>query len=121
MIDLIEQYKKTATSTEDPTDFEFLTSQVRCALESPIQGGVVKYINIFITDTSLKGNQKDKTLMLFCKIEECDQVINDGMQAIQSFSQDERMLTKINGDYKSFKETINKVRHYIDGKAVLRT
>lgn len=24
MIDIMEQYKKTATSTEDPTDFEFL-------------------------------------------------------------------------------------------------
>lgn len=110
MIDMIEQYKKTATSTEDPTDFEFLTTQVRCALESPIQGGVVKYINIFITEASLTGAEREKTLVLFKKIEECDSVIYDGIQAIQSFSQDERMLTKIHGDYKVFKETISKVR-----------
>lgn len=36
IIDTIEQLKKTATTTEDPSDFEFLTSQIRAALESPI-------------------------------------------------------------------------------------
>jgi hypothetical protein len=28
------------------------------------------------------------------------------------------MLNKINGDYKNFKEKINKVRQYIDGKVI---
>ena len=36
IIDQVETLKKTATSTEDPSDFEFLTSQIRAALESPI-------------------------------------------------------------------------------------
>jgi hypothetical protein len=75
---------------------------------------VVKYINTFITEGTLKGHQREKTLLLFSKIEECDQVINDGIQAIQSYATDERILTKIHGDYKMFKETINKVRLYID-------
>lgn len=116
IIDSIEQLKKTATTTEDPSDFEFLTSQVRAALESPIQGGIVKFINIFITETNLKSNQRDKTVLLFIKIEECNQIINDGIQAIQTFTKDETMLTKINGDYNSFKETINKVRLYINSQ-----
>lgn len=66
----------------------------------------------------MKGNQRDKTLALFAKIEECDQVIHYGIQAIQSFTNNETMLNKINGDYKNFKEKINKVRQYIDGKVI---
>jgi predicted DNA-binding protein YlxM (UPF0122 family) len=36
IIEQIETFKKTATSTEDYSDFEILTSQIRAALESPI-------------------------------------------------------------------------------------
>jgi hypothetical protein len=82
IIDQVETLKKTATSTEDPSDFEFLTSQIRAALESPIQGGIERFINTFITEANLKGNQRDKTLALFAKIEECNQVIHYGIQAI---------------------------------------
>jgi len=56
IIEMIEQLKKTATQTEDPIDFEMLTSQIRAALESPIQGGIEKFINKFITDANLKGH-----------------------------------------------------------------
>ena len=35
-----------------------------------------------------------------------------------SFTNNETMLNKINGDYKNFKEKINKVRQYIDGKVI---
>ena len=110
--------KKTATTSEDPSDFEFLTSQIRAALESPIQGGIEKFINTFITEANLKGNQREKTLTLFSIIEECDQSIYYGIQAIQSFTSNETMVNKINGDYKNFKEKINKVRQYIDGKVI---
>ena len=116
IIDQIETLKKTATTTEDANDFEFLTSQIRAALESPIQGGIEKFINTFITEVNLKGNQREKTLALFSKIEECNKVIDEGIQAIQSFTTNETMVNKINGDYKNFKEKINKVRMYIDGK-----
>ena len=58
----------------------------------------MKYINTFITDENLK-TKKEKTVALFMKIEECNRVIDEGIQAIQSFTQDETMLTKINGDY----------------------
>lgn len=67
---------------------------------------------------NLKGNQREKTLILFKKIEECNSVINDGIQAIQSFTNQETMFNKINGDYNNFKEKINKVRQYIDGKVM---
>ena len=120
IIDTIEQLKKTATSTEDASDFEFLTSQIRAALESPIQGGIIKYVQTFVTPQNLKGSQRNKTVTLFDKIELCDQMINDGIQAIASFTQEEtmltKMLTKINGDYKQFKEHIYKVRLEIDSK-----
>lgn len=36
IIDTIEQYKKTALASEDHSDYELLTSQIRAALESPI-------------------------------------------------------------------------------------
>lgn len=116
IIDNIDQLKKTATSTEDATDFDFLTSQIRAALESPIQGGIIKYVQTFVTPQTLKGNQRAKTVALFEKMEMCDQMINDGIQAIASFTQEEKMLTKINGDYKQFKEHIYKVRLEIDSK-----
>jgi hypothetical protein len=118
IIEMIEQLKKTATQTEDPIDFEMLTSQIRAALESPIQGGIEKFINKFITDANLKGHQREKTLMLFCKIEECNNIISDAIQAIQSFTNNETMLNKINGDYKNFREKIFKVRQHIDGKVL---
>ncbi len=109
----MENLKKTATKTEDKSDFEFLTSQIRAALESPIQGGIIKYVNTFITEVNLKGYQRQKTLLLFQKIEECEQSIYDGIQAIQSFTSEETMTTKIIGDFNSFKEKINKYRQYI--------
>ncbi len=36
IIDQIETFRKVATSTEDFSDYETLTSQIRAALESPI-------------------------------------------------------------------------------------
>jgi hypothetical protein len=54
--------RKTATTTEDPSDFEFLSSQIRAALESPIQGGIEKYFYNFITETNLKGPLRDKCM-----------------------------------------------------------
>ena len=114
IIETIEQFKKQAIQSEDASDFESLTSQIRAALESPIQGGVIKYINTFINDQSLRGPQRDKTLKLFAKIEQCKFSMKYGIQTITSFTSEETMLTKINGDYRQFKETVNKVRKYID-------
>jgi hypothetical protein len=114
IIDQIETFKKTATSTEDHSDFEFLTSQIRAALESPIQGGIEKFINTFITETNLRGPHKEKTLVLFSKVEDCNRVINEGLQAIKAFTNQETMINKINGDYTNFKEKMSKVRQYID-------
>ncbi len=57
-------------------------------------------------------------MLLFQKIEECNQVINEGIQAIKTFTDQETMINKINGDYTNFKEKILKVRLYIDGRVL---
>jgi hypothetical protein len=62
IIDTIETMRKTATTTEDPSDFEFLSSQIRAALESPIQGGIEKYFYNFITESNLRGPLRDKCI-----------------------------------------------------------
>ncbi len=79
IIDQIEQFKKQATQSHDQSDFESLTSTIRAALESPIQGGVVKYVNTFIKEQNLRGPQREKTLVLFGKIQECEQAIMYGI------------------------------------------
>lgn len=118
IIEQIETFRKVAITSEDFSDYETLTSQIRAALESPIQGGLERFINTFITEPNLRGNQRDKTLLLFQKIEECNQVINEGIQAIKSFTNQETMINKINGDYTNFKEKILKVRQYIDSRVL---
>lgn len=106
IIDTIEGLKNTATTTQDPTDFDFLTQQIKASLESPIQGGMKRYIVTFITKPNLQKD-KVKTLQLLSKIMQCLAVINDGIQAIQSFTQEETMLTIIQQDYQNFKEWLN--------------
>lgn len=91
-----------------------LTSQIRAALESPIQGGVVRFIIIFVVDSALKGTQREKTIKLFEKIEECQEKIMFGIQTIEAFAPEETILTKINGDYRQFEDRVKTVRHYID-------
>jgi hypothetical protein len=95
-----------------------LTSQIRVALESPIQGGLERFINTFITEQNLSGNKKDKTLLLFKKIEECNLVINEAIQAIKSFTNQEIIIFRINGTYNYFNEKILKVRQFIDSKVL---
>ena len=56
IIEQIESFRKTATTTEDNGDYETLTSQIRAALESPIQGGLERFINTFVTEANLRGN-----------------------------------------------------------------
>lgn len=118
LMELINEIKRKAISTEDMDEFVDLRNKIQFALRSPIQGGVERFLNIFMTEENLNGPQREKTLKLFSQLEKCQQVLFDGIQALQSFLQEETIMGEILADYASLKEKIAKIRaYYIDGNA----
>ena len=91
-----------------------MASHIRATLESPIQGGIQRYVNAFINDSYLNSSERPKVLLLLKKIELCSQIINDSIQVYASMSDDDRLLTKMNGDYKRFQEQIGDIRACVD-------
>ena len=83
-------------------DLDLLASHIRATLESPIQGGIQRYVKAFINDSYLYSPDRPKMLLLLKKIENCTQIINDSIQVYASMSEDDRLLTKMMGDYKKF-------------------
>eukprot|EP00347_Sterkiella_histriomuscorum_P008264 403345746 len=121
-IERIENSKKAVQNqiTQEDCEIDGLQSLVRSTLESPIQGGIQRYLNAFLNESYLHSPQdKPKVLVLFKMMEDCSAVINDAVQLLQQKSQNEIMQTKMNGDYLKFKEQLADIRSYIDQSAQL--
>ena len=69
----LESLKKNVVdrvASEVSKDLQLLSNLISATLSSPIQGGIERYINAFITEEYLQShNDKPKVLLLFSKME----------------------------------------------------
>ncbi|CDW89623.1 dedicator of cytokinesis protein 2 [Stylonychia lemnae] len=120
-IDKIDTLRKNAQnqSNQEEAELELMSSHIRATLESPIQGGIQRYINAFVTEQYLHSpTDRPKVLLLFKKMEDCSKVLNDAIQLYAQKSNNDFIQTKMSGDYGKFKEQMADIRAYIDGTEV---